>query len=127
MSMTPREGHMAIHIGRREFIATLIGGAATAWPLAARAQQGGAMRRIGVLISIAESDPEAQLRVTAFRDALQALGWVEGRTARLDIRYAAGDPVRARTAAAELVAMKPDVILANASGPLAAVQRETRT
>jgi putative ABC transport system substrate-binding protein len=80
-----------------------------------------------VLIAIAESDPEAQARVMAFREALHALGWVDGRNARLDIRYAAGDPERMRTYAAELIAMKPDVILANSSAALAAVRRETRT
>jgi putative ABC transport system substrate-binding protein len=111
---------------RREFI-TLLGGAAATWPLAARAQQGDGMRRIGVLIAIAESDPEAQARVTAFSEALRALGWVDGRNARLDVRYAAGDPERMRTYAAELVGIKPDVILVNASAFLAAVRRETRT
>ena len=110
---------------RREFLSVL--GGAAAWPLTARAQQSGPMRRIGVLIAIAESDPEEQARVTAFSEALQAFGWVDGRNAHIDIRYAAGNPERIRGYAAELIAMKPDVILANASGALAAVRRETRT
>ena len=75
---------------RREFI-SLLGGAAAAWPLTARAQQGERMRRIGVLMSLAESDPEAQARVAAFREGLQKLGWAEGRNVRIDIRWAAPD------------------------------------
>ena len=74
---------------RREFI-TLLGGA-TAWPLAARAQQGERMRRIGVLMGSAESDPEYQGSVASFRDALAKLGWVEGRNLRIDYRWAGGD------------------------------------
>src|SRR5262245_25092765 len=74
----PREGRMAIHLRRREFIFTL-GGAAAAWPLAARAQQPERMRRIGVLMGLAESDPEGQSRIVAFRKTLQDLGWTEGR------------------------------------------------
>ena len=112
--------------GRRDFI-TLLGGAAVTWPLAARAQQAERLRRIGVLIAIAEIDPEAQVRVSVFREAMQALGWVDGRNVRLDIRYAAGDSERMRAYATELAAMTPEVILANASASLAAVQRETRT
>jgi putative ABC transport system substrate-binding protein len=87
---------MASHIGRRKFLATL-GGAAAAWPLAARAQQLGGMRRIGVLAAYAEHDPEAQVRVTAFRQALQGLGWTEGGNVVMEYRWGAGDADRART------------------------------
>ena len=73
---------------RREFI-TLIGGAAAAWPLAARAQHGDRMRRIGVLMAHAESDPEGQANVAAFREGLQKLGWMEGRNLQIDTRWAA--------------------------------------
>src|SRR4029450_8238640 len=72
------EGHMASYLGRRKFLATL-GGAAAAWPLAARAQQSERMRRIGVLMGLSESDPEAQSRIAAVRKTLQGLGWAEGR------------------------------------------------
>ena len=74
---------------RREFI-TLLGGAA-AWPLVARAQQGERMRRIGVLMGLSESDPEAQSRIAAFRKSLQGLGWTEGRNVQADYYRAAGD------------------------------------
>src|SRR5262245_5604479 len=87
---------------RRDFIA-LLGGAA-AWPLAARAQQNGRLRRVGVLMGLAESDPEGQARVAAFRQGLEQLGWAEGRNVRIDLRWAAGEVNRARTHAAELVA-----------------------
>jgi hypothetical protein len=75
MGMTPPEGYVVIHIRRREFIATL--GGAAAWPLAARAQQGERMRRIGFLQGLTESDPEAQARTKAFRQGLDALGWAD--------------------------------------------------
>ena len=88
---------------RREFI-TLIGGAA-AWPLAARAQQPSATKRVGVLMSLAESDPEGQARLIAFRDGLRQRGWVEGRNLRIDLRWTAGDVERIRTSTAELVAL----------------------
>ena len=78
------------HTRRREFI-TLLGGAAAAWPLAAHAQQGERMRRIGVLMGYAESDLEAQAWVAAFREGLQKLGWAEGRNIRIDLRWAAAD------------------------------------
>jgi len=96
---------------RREFI-TLLGGAAVAWPLAARAQQGERMRSVGVLMSLVADDPEGQARVAAFRQGLQQLGWIDGRNVRIDIRWAAGDADRIRRYAAELVALAPDVILA---------------
>jgi putative tryptophan/tyrosine transport system substrate-binding protein len=112
-------------MNRRDFI-TLVGGAAAAWPLAARAQQSGTVRRIGVLLSTLESDPEGQARIAALRQGLQEMGWTEGRNIRIDYRWGAGDPVRVRAFAGELVASKPDVIVASPSSVLAAVQRETR-
>jgi putative tryptophan/tyrosine transport system substrate-binding protein len=111
---------------RREFI-TFLGGAASAWPLAARAQQGERMRRVGVLMNLAEGDSEGQARVAAFREALRKLGWTEGREVQIDYRWFAGDPDRARAYAAELVKLKPDVIFAAASSSLAPLQRETRS
>ena len=101
-------------IKRREFIA-LIGGAAVAWPLAAGAQQGERVRRIAVLMPGAADDPEYQARMTAFLQGLAQLGWLDGRNARIDIRWTAGDADRIRKYAAELVALAPDVILAPAS------------
>jgi len=106
-------------MNRREFI-TVLGGAA-AWPLAARAQLGERMRRIGVLMSYAADDPAGQTRLLTFAQALAQLGWTEGRNVRIDIRWGAGSPERIRSYAAELVAVAPDVILAVASvttGPL---------
>jgi putative ABC transport system substrate-binding protein len=113
-------------VKRREFI-TLLGGAAVAWPLAARAQQGERVRRIGVLAAYAENDPEAQVRVVAFRQALQGLGWTEGRNIAMEYRWGAGDADRARTFVAELVSLKPDVILAHGTPALTALYEATRT
>jgi putative tryptophan/tyrosine transport system substrate-binding protein len=110
---------------RREFIAIL--GSAAAWPLAAHAQQRERMRRVGVLVNLAEGDSEGQARVAAFREALGKLGWTEGRELQIDYRWFAGDPDRARAYAAELVKLKPDVIFAASSSSLAALQRETRS
>jgi len=109
---------------RREFI-TLLGGATACWPLAARAQQPDRVRRVGVMIANAESDPEGQERVTAFRRGLQELGWVEGRKLRIDYRWATGEPNRARALARELVTLEPDVILANGTPALSALQKAT--
>src|SRR5262245_58220641 len=100
------EGHMASYIGRREFLATL-GGAAAAWPLAARAQLSERMRRIGMLLGIAENDLEAQSRVAAFRKGLRDLGWVEGRNVHIDYRFVAGDTNRIKAYVAELVTLAP--------------------
>src|SRR5215467_11420482 len=122
--MPPREGSMTGHIGRREFI-TLIGGAVTAWPLAARAQQPDRARRIGILMTIAANDPESQARIVAFAQSLQALGWTDGRNARIDIRSSTSSADTPKYAA-ELVALPADVILANgteAVGPLQAASR----
>ena len=101
---------MAIHIRRREFMFTL-GSAAAALPLAARAQQGDRMRRIGVLMGFAESDREGQAFVAAFREGLQKLGWVEGRNIQIDARWAAGDTGLMQQFAKKLVALQPDLIL----------------
>jgi putative ABC transport system substrate-binding protein len=117
---------MAGHIGRRKFLATLLGGSAVAWPLAARAQQPERMRRIGVLMNVGESDPQGRARLGAFVQRLVELGWSDGRNARLDIRWGAGDAERFRQYAGELVALAPDVILANASVTVAALQQVTR-
>jgi putative ABC transport system substrate-binding protein len=98
-------------VRRREFI-TILGGAAAAWPLAARAQQPGRMRRIGVLLSLAADDPESQARTARFLQGLQELGWTVGRTVRIDWRWSA-DRERYRALAAELIALAPDVLLAS--------------
>jgi len=111
---------------RRDFI-TLLGGAAVALPIAARAQQTGRMRRIGVLIGPAESDPEGQTRAEALRQDLQKLGWTEGRNIRIDYRWGTGEPDRAQASAAELVALAPDVIVAHGTPAATAVQRATRS
>jgi putative ABC transport system substrate-binding protein len=103
---------MTAFIGRREFI-TLLGGAAVAWPLAARAQQSERMRRIGVLMNNAEDDPEGQARAAAFQQGLRALGWTEGQNLRIDWRWMEGDIGRIRGAVAELAQDAPDVIVAN--------------
>src|SRR5262249_60656021 len=109
----------------RAFI-SLLGGAA-AWPLAARAQQGERMRRIGVLTPFAESDPEGQARIAAFREGLGKFGWTEGRDVQIEYRWFAGDRDRARAYAAELVNLKPDVIFAATTSSLAVLHQETRS
>jgi putative ABC transport system substrate-binding protein len=113
-------------VKRREFLA-LIGGAAAAWPLAARGQQGERVRRIGVLMSLAADDPESQARHAAFLQGLQEWGWTAGRNVQIDYRFAAGDAERIRKSAAELVALAPDVILATGSPVTAALLQATRT
>jgi putative ABC transport system substrate-binding protein len=110
---------------RRQFIA-LVGGVA-ACSFTARAQQPQPTRRIGVLQAGAESDSDYLARTTALKQALQQLGWIEGSNVRIDYRFAAGDPERTRRYAAELVALAPDVIFANASAPVLALQQATRT
>jgi putative ABC transport system substrate-binding protein len=109
---------------RREFI-TLIGGAA-AWPLAARAQQGERVRRIGVLMHLAADDPEGQARFTAFLQGLQQLGWTDGRNVRIDTRWGTNNADRGRYAA-ELIALTPEVILASTTPSMVALQQSTRT
>src|SRR6266436_9987015 len=111
---------------RREFIA-LIGGAAAAWPLAARAKQAERMRRIGVLMGYPEGDPQAQANVTALLQGLQNLGWIEGRDVQIDYRWAGGDPDKARTFARELIGMTPDVIVPSTNQVTRILQQETRT
>jgi putative tryptophan/tyrosine transport system substrate-binding protein len=115
-----------VHMQRRQFIG-LLGGAAATWPLAVRAQQGGGMRRIGVLMNQASDDLETHDRSTALQQGLQQLGWIEGRNVRLDIRYGASNPDNARKGAAELVALAPDVILASGVVSLTPLVRRTRT
>jgi ABC-type uncharacterized transport system substrate-binding protein len=111
---------------RREFI-TLIGGAAAAWPLAARAQQPDRVRRIGVLMGVSEDDPETKARVAAFRWGLERRGWLEGRNLHLDYRFTAARGERLPALAKELVALQPDVILAHSTGAAVELQRESHT
>jgi putative tryptophan/tyrosine transport system substrate-binding protein len=110
-------------IRRREFLALL--GCAAARPLAARAQQPEAVRRVGILISGGEADPEMQARVAAIRQRLDRLGWSEGRNLRIDIRFAEGDPHRHASLARELVARQPDAIIAYSTPIAAALRRES--
>src|SRR5215510_10448383 len=98
---------------RRREVITLLGGTAAAWPLAAGAQQGERVRRIGVLMHLAADDPESMARIAGFLQGLQQLGWSDGRNVRLDYRWAAADPERFRKHAVELVALRPDVLLAS--------------
>jgi putative ABC transport system substrate-binding protein len=112
---------------RRRDVITLLGGAAAAWPLAARAQQAGRVRRIGVLIAYAESNLEGQANVAAFREELQKLGWTEGRNLRIDTRWAAFDARAMQRFATELVALQPDLILSPHTPTTAALLQQTRT
>ena len=114
-----------LDIGRRHFL-TLLGGAAAAWPLAARAQQGERMRRIGVLQGGVDN-PRSQPNTAAFLQALQQLGWTDGRNVKIDYRWPAGDADKARKYAAELVALAPDIILAIGTPSLASLLQATRT
>jgi len=112
---------------RRDFI-TLLSGAAAAWPLAARAQQAGGKRRIGVLLgSSSEDEPFASLGLTAFRQGLRDLGWAEDRNLQIDLRSGGGDPARTQAAAAELVGLAPDLIVAQTLPAVLAVARLTST
>jgi putative tryptophan/tyrosine transport system substrate-binding protein len=113
-------------VKRREFI-TLLGGTAVAWPLAARAQQGEQMRRIGVLMSAVEGDQRGLEFITAFAQGLAELGWTVGRNVRIEYRWGAGDLDRFRRYAAELVALAPDVVLASAGSIVGAFQQASRT
>jgi ABC-type uncharacterized transport system substrate-binding protein len=116
---------MAIHIGRRDFI-TLLGGAAAAWPCAARAQQRERMRRIGILVSYAANDPQAQARNAAFLQGLQQLGWTVGHNVEIEYRWSGGNIDDTRKYAAELVALAPDVIFVPGSAAVAALRQATR-
>jgi putative tryptophan/tyrosine transport system substrate-binding protein len=114
-------------VKRREFI-TLLGGAAAAWPLAARAQQGERVRRIGVVTSALETDVDLQALYAVLRQALQQLGWTEGRNIQFDRRLgSAGDSDVVRRHAQELVALAPDLIVASGSQNVAALQQVSRT
>jgi putative tryptophan/tyrosine transport system substrate-binding protein len=110
---------------RRAFI-TLLGGAAAAWPLAARAQSD-RVRRIGVLMAYAESDPEGQAWVAAFREGLQKLGWTENTNVRIDYRWATAEVAQIRQQAKELVAQQPELILSSGSPTTLALVQQTRT
>jgi putative ABC transport system substrate-binding protein len=111
---------------RREFI-TLLGGAAAMWPHVARGQQGERMRRIGVLLPAPADDPEYQVWVGAFRQALQELGWIDGRNVRIDVRWATVNVTGIRKHAAELAALAPDVILASGTSTVGPLLQATRT
>jgi putative tryptophan/tyrosine transport system substrate-binding protein len=110
---------------RREFI-TLVGSSAV-WPLVVRAQQPETMRRIGVLMSVAADDPEGKARFAAFEQGLQQLGWVDGRNVRIETRWSGGKSDDGRKYAAELIALKPDVILASGGAIVGPLVQATRT
>src|SRR5215470_6454023 len=112
-------------IRRREFI-TLLGSAA-AWPLAASAQQGDRVRRIGVLMGSDENDPEGERRYSALRQALAGLGWTQDRNLRIDFHWSGSDVHRIPALAQELIGLQPDIVLTGGIAATAAVQRETRT
>jgi len=113
---------------RRDFI-RVIGGAGATWPLAAQAQKGGRMRRIGILWPYPEADPDSRSRIASLRQALQDLGWAEGRNLRIDYRWGASadDPDRIRRYATEMVALAPDVIVAGSGGIAVALKRTSGT
>jgi putative ABC transport system substrate-binding protein len=117
---------MEIHIRRRELIAAL-GGAAVAWPLAARAQQPDRVRRIAVLLRVAPDDPDSQRDLQNFRKGLWQLGWTAGNNILIEYRYASADPTQMQTHAAELVGLPAEAVLAGGSLAVAALRRETRT
>jgi hypothetical protein len=116
---------MTVTIGRRELLAAL-GGAVVAWPLAARAQQSERTRHVAILMSGAESDPETQARLAGIRQGLSRFGWSEGRNVEIDYRYASASAEQARLLARDLVALKPEVIVAPSVVVATALQRETR-
>jgi len=111
---------------RREVI-SLLSGAAAAWALTARAQQSDRMRRIGVLMSYAQTDPEGQRYVAKLLEALEQMGWVQGRNLQIELRWGGGDRDRIQRQAAELAELKPDLILGQATPAVAALHRTTRT
>src|SRR6476646_1547252 len=113
-------------MNRREFI-TLLGGAAVAWPLAARSQQREPMRRIGVLMNLAADDPEGQSRLAGFLQGLQEAGWAVGRNVTIDVRWAAADAELMKRFAKELVALEPNLILTSSTPVTAAMLQATRT
>jgi len=111
---------------RREFI-TLVGGAATTWPLAARAQRADRMRTVSVLLGLAEKDPEAINRIKSFRLGMRDLGWIEGRNVQIEYRFAGTDLESIKKNVAEVVQLAPDVIVANSSAAMVALRRATST
>src|SRR5262249_34181363 len=111
---------------RRDFI-TLLGGAAIASPLVARAQQGDRAQRIGVLMPYDENDPVAKTYVSAFAQALADLGWTDSRNVRMDLRWGRSEIDRIRALAHELVGLQPDIILTSGTPATVALKRETRT
>jgi ABC-type uncharacterized transport system substrate-binding protein len=111
---------------RRQFI-RLLGGAAVAWPLAARAQPREAMRSIGVLMNLSAEDAVARARIGAFKQRLQQLGWTEGGNLRIEYRWTAGSDDELSRSAAELVALAPEIIMATGSPPVVALRKATRT
>ena len=113
-------------MNRRKFI-TLLGGAAAAWPLAARAQQPERVRKIGVLMHATSDEPESQARIVAFAQGLQEAGWSVGRNIRIETRWSTGDASRLRKDAAELVAVNPDVVLAGVGATIPALLEASRT
>src|SRR5262249_42664024 len=112
-------------IKRRDFI-TVLGGAAT-WPVVARAQQPQRMQRVGVLLNITSDDPESQTRLAAFAQGLQSLGWIIGQNVRLEYRWGGGSADAIRQQAAELVALAPDVILAQSTAAVSPLLQSTHT
>src|SRR5262245_4673792 len=116
------EGRMASHIERRKFLATLLGGTAAAWPLAARAQQEERMRRIGLLMT---ADDREGARVAALKQGLQELGWTDGRNIQIETRFGGADAGRIRTHAAELVALAPDVLVGQTTPVVRALRQAT--
>jgi putative ABC transport system substrate-binding protein len=111
---------------RRREVITLIGGAIVAWPLAARAQGPAAIRRVAVMMTNAEGDPEGQARAAALRQGLEELGWSEGRNLRVEWHWSGGDVERIRTTAARLAELAPDLIVANGTVNLTAIKQATR-
>src|SRR5262245_22369807 len=119
---------MHFHQWKRRQVLTLLGGTAAAWPLAARAQQGGRVRRIGVLSTVPADDSEIQARMAAFHQGLQEKGWIVGRNIRIDYRWgAAGDDEQTRKYAAELIALAPEVVLAVATATVGPLKRVSGT
>src|SRR6478672_5438476 len=112
---------------RRRQLITLVGSAALAWPLAIRAQQADRMRRIGVLAGVAADDPEGRVRVAAFVQGLQQLGWTDGRNVQIEYRWAAGSAGDHRKFAEELAALAPEVIFAAGGTSLGVLLQVTRT
>jgi len=117
---------MTVTIGRRELLVAL-GGAVAAWPLAARAQHGERVRRIGVLMNNTATDATWQSYFAAFVQGLRQLGWIEGQNLRTDTRWSAGDATLARIYAAQLIGLSPDVILASSTTNLTVIQQATTT